>query len=287
MTMHIITDSASDIPAGTHDKLTILPLSIAFGTAIYQDGVDLSVERFYDLLIEGDHLPTTGQVNPFAYSQAIEQARATGADEIVIITLSSKLSGTHESACIAAHEAGGTSAGIYVLDSKQATIGEGILVEYALRLRDAGMTAPELVGELEAARGRICTLGLLDTLEFLRRGGRVPAAAAALGELLSIKPVIGVRDGEVVMLGRARGSKNGRNLLNREITTAGGVDFSMPLCLGYSGQSDHLLQKYIDDSAMLWEQALRREELPIVQVGATIGTHTGPGAIALACFTLG
>ncbi|MBE6469114.1 MAG: DegV family protein [Coriobacteriaceae bacterium] len=284
MAVHIITDSASDISLEGDPRLTVLPLSIAFGDAVYRDGVDLTTERFYELLIEEDHLPTTGQVNPYSYTEAIEGARAAGAREIVIVTLSSKLSGTNESARVAALEAGGEDAGVFVVDSLSATVGERVLVDLALLMVDEGRGGSEIAAALEGARDRVCVIGLLDTLEYLRRGGRIPAAAAAIGQLLFIKPVIGVDDGEVALRGKARGSKNGRNLLTREIERAGGVDFSMPIRLGYTGLDDRMLQKYIDDSRALWEGFVSRDELPVSAVGATIGTHVGPGAIALAFF---
>ena len=284
MSVHIITDSASDIREYGPSRLTVLPLTVAFGDTVYRDGVDLPVERFYEMLIEGNDLPTTGQVNPYAYSQAIEAARAEGADEILIVTLSGKLSGTNQSANIAALEAGGEAAGVYVVDSKSVTVGEQILVRAALGRAEEGWAAADIVRELESLRERVCLVALLETLEYLRRGGRVPAATAVLGTLLSIKPVVAVVDGEVVLRGKARGSKNGRNLLNQEIEQAGGADTTRPVALAYSGLSDHLLQKYIEDSRALWEGKIDRDLLEITCVGATIGTHVGPGAIALAFF---
>lgn len=287
MTVHLITDSASDIARDADPRLSVLPLTIAFGDTAYRDGIDLSSERFYELLIEGDLLPTTGQVNPFSYTEAIRDARAAGADEIVIITLSSKLSGTNQSALIAAAEAGGAAAGVYVVDTLSATVGERVLVDYALRLVDEGRSGADIAAALERERERVCVVGLLDTLEYLKRGGRIPATAAVIGDLLSIKPVIGVDDGAVALRGKARGSRNGRNLLNREIERAGGIDFGMPIHLGYTGLDDRMLQKYIDDSRALWETAISRDELPVSTVGATIGTHVGPGCIALAFFRRG
>ena len=127
-------------------------------------------------------------------------------------------------------------------------------------------------------------VGLLDTLEFLRRGGRIPASAAALGKLLSIKPVITITDGVVELLGKARGSKNGRNLLTQQVEAAGGIDFSMPIELAYAGLDDALLRKYVEDSRHIWEGHVELDDLPVHTVGATIGTHVGPGAIALAFF---
>ena len=278
MSVRVITDSASDILPGEHEGLVVLPLSVTFGATTYEDGVDLTHERFYELLVEEDELPKTGQVNPFAFAQAIEEAHEAG-DEVVIVTLSSKLSGTNQSALAAAAEAKGV---VRVVDSLNVCVGERVLVEYALRLVARGLGAVEIADELVRARERVRVVGLLDTLEYLRRGGRISAAAGAVGELLSIKPVIAIEDGEVVLLGKARGSKNGRNLLNEQVRGAGGIDFGMPVALGYAGLSDKLLRKYIDDSRELWAAGFPDGNLPVHTVGATIGTHVGPGAIALA-----
>lgn len=285
MAVRIITDSASDITredvaAAGNPALTVLPLSITFGNTTYEDGVNLSHQRFYELLVEGDDLPMTGQVNPYAFEQAIGEAHAAG-DEVIVITLSGKLSGTNASANTAAAS---FDSGVYVVDSKNVTVGERVLVDYALRLVGEGLSAADIATALEQAREDIYVVGLLDTLEYLRRGGRIPASAAALGKLLSIKPVITIEDGAVELLGKARGSKNGRNLLTQQVETAGGIDFAMPIALGYAGLDDALLRKYIEDSRHIWEDHIALEDLPVHSVGATIGTHVGPGAIALAFF---
>ena len=280
MAVRIVTDSGSDILPGEYEGLVVLPLSVAFGSATYADGVDLTHERFYEMLVEEEELPKTGQVNPYAFGRAFDEAYAAG-DDVVCVTLSSKLSGTNHSAMVAAAEAKGT---VRIVDSLNVCVGERVLVEYALRLAAEGRTAMEIADELCHARYRIVVVGLLDTLEYLRRGGRISGAVAGVGQLLSIKPVISIDEGEVVMLGKARGSKNGRNLLNEQVKAAGGIDFGMPLALGYAGLSDKLLMKYIDDSRAIWEPGFADGRLPVHTVGATIGTHVGPGAIALAFF---
>ena len=282
MTVRIITDSGSDCLQGEHPQLDVLPLSVGFGSTVYQADVELTRERFYELLVEGDDFPTTGQVNPYAFSQAISRAQEAGED-VVIISLSSKLSGTYQSACTAAAEAGDATE-VHVVDTENVTLGMKILIQYALRLLDEGKSAAEIAHAVEEARDRVCVVALLDTLEYLKRGGRISAAAGTVGELLSIKPVITVRDGEVAVLGKARGSKNGRNLLRQQVEAAGGIDFDMPLLLGYSGLSDKLLRKYLADSRSVWEGKIAEEDIPVVMVGATIGTHVGPGAVAVAFF---
>lgn len=280
MSVRIITDSASDMSPAEHPALSVLPLSVTFGTDVYMDGVDIDHQRFYEMLVERDELPKTGQVNPYAFSQAIAEARAAG-DEAVIITVGAKLSGTNQSARTALAEAPGGD--VFVVDSNNVTLGERVLVEYALRLVDEGRRAAEIAEAVEAVRGRVVVIGLLETLEYLVRGGRLSAAAGAVGTLLNVKPVVAAEDGLIVQLGKARGSKNGRNLLNQKVEKAGGVDFSMPLALGYTGLSDAVLKKYIEDSAALWASHTEGE-LPVHTIGATIGTHVGPGAVAVAFF---
>ena len=278
MAVRIVTDSGIDVPGGSDPRLTVVPLGITFGTTTYADGVDLTNDRFYELLIESDELPKTSQATPFMFHEALAPICEAG-DEAVVITLSSKLSGTYQSAVTAASEL----EGVYVVDSKNVTIGQTILVQYALRLVDEGLGAAEIAEKVAAAADRVCLLALLDTLEFLRRGGRIPKSVGMIGEVLSIKPVVGVEDGEVVMLGKARGSKNGRNQLHQQVEKHG-IDFTMPVLLGYTGLSDKLLRKYLEDNRVIWEDKVAEEDLPIASVGATIGTHVGPGAIALAFF---
>ena len=281
MSVRIITDSGIDLPGELDPRLTVIPLGITFGETTYADGVDLTNDRFYEMLIESDELPKTSQATPYAYRQVFEQVRAAG-EEAVVITLSSALSGTYQSALTAAAD----YPEVRVVDSKNVTIGQSLLVLYALRLVDEGLGAEEIAEKVEAVVGRVRLLALLDTLEYLKRGGRIPKSVGAIGELLSIKPVVGVEDGEVVMLGKARGSKNGRSQLHQQVEKHG-IDFTMPVLLGYTGLSQKLLKKYLDDNRAIWEDVVAEEDLPITSVGATIGTHVGPGAIALAFFARG
>lgn len=276
MGIHIITDSASDIKASERKNLTVIPMTITFGETEYQDGVTLTHKQFYEMLIESDTLPVTSQISPFRFEEAMKKAVAQG-DEVIAITLSSKLSGTWQSAMIAAENFPGS---VYVVDSENVTVGEHILVEYAFRLIDQGLRAAEIAEKLDLLKKRIRLVALLDTLEYLKKGGRISSAAALAGSILSIKPVIAIQNGEVAILGKARGSKQANNLIVEQIHAAGGIDFSMPYFLGYTGLSKDLIQKYIEDNASLWEN--ETDCLSVDSVGGTIGTHTGPGAIAVA-----
>lgn len=282
MKIRIITDSASDYLPPHRPELTILPMCISFGEEQYLDGVDLTHSQFYEKLIEGEALPTTSQIAPAQFEDAFRAAADAG-ETVIAVVLSSKLSGTYQSAAIAAES---FDAGqVFVVDSENATIGERILVERALELMDQGLEAAEIAARLEQEKKDIRLVALLDTLEYLKRGGRISPAIAMVGGILSIKPVVAVQEGEVVMLGKARGSKNGSNLLIQEIEKAGGVDFTRPYLLGYAGLTDALLRKYIEDSGHLWSG--HTDSLPIATVGGTIGTHVGPGAIAVAFFRRG
>lgn len=277
MATRIITDSASDIVDFPNPNLTVLPMTVAFGNTVYHDGVDLTHERFYDLLVESDELPSTGAVSPGVFAQAYDEAQAAGED-VVVVTLSSKVSATWQSARIAAEGRDG----VQVVDSLSSCIGEHVLVEYALMLAERGLPAADIAARLERARSRVHMLALLDTLEYLRRGGRIGSAAAAAGALLALKPVVTMTDGEVELLGKARGSKNARNLLV-ELVGEHPIDFAMPFCLAYTAGGEAMLKKYVRDSSDLWEGIV--DALPICSVGATIGTHAGPGAIAVAYFS--
>lgn len=278
MKIRIITDSASDLLAPHRPEITVLPMTITFGEEQFRDGVDLTHRQFYEKLIEGEDLPTTSQIAPAQFEEAFRAAVEAG-ESVVAVVLSSKLSGTYQSARIAAEEFPGK---VFVVDSANATIGERILVERGLELMDQGLDAAAIAARLDEEKADIQLVALLDTLEYLKRGGRVSASVALVGGLLAIKPVVAVQDGEVVVLGKARGSKNGNNLLVQEIQKTGGVDFSRPYRLGYTGLDDGLLQKYITDSAALWTE--HADRLPTGTVGGTIGTHVGPGAIAVAFF---
>lgn len=280
MSIRIICDSASDITKEMAQKwnVTVLPIKTIFGEQEYLDGVNMTHQEFFEKLIETDELPTTSQIAPYDYEQVFKEI-VEASDTAICITLSSKLSGCNQSAHIAGDD---YPENIFIVDSENVCVGEQILVELAVKLRDEGKSAREITEILNKEKKNIRLIALLDTLEYLKKGGRISGAAALAGTLLSIKPVIGVENGEVTMLGKARGSKNANNMLMSLIEKEGGINFDKPYSLAYSGLSDQLLQKYIVDSARIYEG--KTENLPICTIGSTIGTHAGPGAIAAAFF---
>ena len=278
--VNIIVDSTADITEDMKERLTVVPLTLRFGDEEYIEGVTIQKKEFYQKLIESDVLPKTSQASPSDFEDVFEKIVAAG-ESAVVITLSSKLSGTWQSAMIAARE---YEDSVYVVDSRNVAIGAAILAKLALRLVDEGMRAREITERLEKEREKICLIAMLDTLEYLKKGGRISAAAAFAGGVLSIKPVVCIRDGEIVILGKARGSKQGNNLLVSEIRKTGGIDFTKPILLGYTGLDDTLLQKYIEDSKALWEEGI--SSLETTMIGSVIGTHAGPGAVAVAFFSV-
>jgi len=279
MPVRIITDSTVDIADKYSNLFTVVPLTVTFGEKDYIDGVTINKQEFYQKLVSSPELPKTSQATPAAFADVFRDLQEKG-DEAIVITVSSRLSGTYQSACIAAED----FPNVRVVDSKNVSIASGVLAEYALRCAEEGMGLDELANHLSKKRDEVGLVAMVDTLEYLKKGGRISGAAALAGGVLGIKPVVTTRDGELAVLGKARGSKKANNLLIEQIRK-NGVDFSMPLLLGYTGLSDDMLRQYIQDSQCLWKGHVT--DLDCVQLGSVIGTHAGPGAVAVAYFKSG
>ena len=280
MCVRIIVDSSTDVSEKYREKIQFVPLTVRFGDKEYLDGEELSKHQFYEMLVESDVLPTTSQATPAAFADCFE-AIASAGDSAVVITLSSKLSGTYQSAVLATED----YPNIYVVDSQSVAIGTGVLAQYAVELAQQGMDAEEIAQVLTQQREKVCVVALLDTLEYLKKGGRISKTVAFAGGMLNIKPVVTIQDGAVALIGKARGSRNGNNLLVEKIREAGGVDFERPVLLGYTGLSSALLEKYVDDSKALWADHV--DKLDGCLLCSVIGTHAGPGAVAVAFFRKG
>ena len=281
--IQILIDSASDItPAeATQKGIHVLPMEVRFGDEVFLDGVNLTHRAFFEKLIESNELPKTSQINEYRWQEAMEKLTANG-DQVIVITLSSKLSGTYHGAKAAAKKFPDQ---VFVVDSLSAAIGERILCDYALQLVQDGKSAPEIVAALEEKKTKLQIIAVVDTLKYLRKGGRISALTAFAGEMLSIKPVISVINGEVKLVGKAIGSKKSNNLLMQLVGKCGGIDFTMPYGLVYSGLNDAYLQKYLQDSATLWQAHVSDvKDIPSYMIGCTIGTHIGPNAIGVSFF---
>lgn len=280
MGFRIITDSASDMPQETAAKLgvTVMPIHTRFGEVEYLDGVTLKPAEFFKKLVDSNEVPRTSQITPFEFEMEFEKWISAG-EGVLCITMSAGVSGTYQSACTAAAEYGDK---VIVIDSRQFCISLYVLIEYACQLRDAGKTLQETAEAIEKAKKRVHVISVFATLEYLKLGGRISAAAAMAGNILSIKPVITIENGLVEVIAKARGARKAHNMLVEFIDKTGGIDYSMPYCLGFTGFSDQVLTQYIDDYAAKYKEALK--DVPVVPVGATVGTYAGPGAVALAFF---
>lgn len=276
MAVQFIVDSSSDILPQECEKLGIaqvLPLKVIFGNEEYTDGVTLSHEDFYKKLVSGDVHPSTSQVPPADFEDAYEKITANG-DTAVVITLSGKLSGTYQSAMIAAEDYEGK---VFVVDSENAALGERCLMMRGLQLREAGLSAAEIAAKLDEEKKDIRLFALLDTLEYLKKGGRISSTVALAGGLLNIKPVIAVEEGKVAMVGKARGPKAGTKLL-RELMEKNPVDFQRFGCFAYTGLDN------TNSVSFAGECGADYASFPLVSVGCTIGVHVGPGVTAVAYF---
>lgn len=279
----ILIDSASDIEQEEAQKMGIamIPMEVRFGKKTYLDGVDLSHRQFFEKLIESADFPKTSQINEYRWSEAFEALTANG-DQVIAITISSKLSGTYTCAKNAAKRFPGR---VFAVDSLNAATGERILCDYALRLTAGDLDAAAIVDRLNEKKKKIRVIAVVDTLKYLRKGGRISGVAAFAGEMLSVKPVVAVIDGEVKLVGKAIGSKRSNNLLMQLVQKCGGIDFSMPYGLMYSGLSDTYLRKYLQDSRALWEAHIDDpDKIPLYLIGSTIGTHVGPNAVGVAFY---
>lgn len=276
MSVKIIVDSTVDLtPEQRAQMSAVVPLSVRFGDEEYKDGVTITAQKFYEMLIASEELPTTSQPTPAAFEEAYAEATADGS-EVVVITVASKLSGTYQSATIAAEDFDGK---VFVCDSRTAAIGSGVLAEYALQLAKQGMTGQQILDELMAVRKNVCLYAIVDTLDYLKKGGRLNSAVAAVGGLLNIKPLICVDEaGEIKVPGMARGMKKAFATLS-ELSSKDGIDYSKPILLGYTGTTDENLQKYMTENTDIWPEGTKS-----TVVGAAIGVHAGPGAVATAFF---
>ncbi len=274
--IQIIIDSTTDMAERLKERVKIVPLTVSFGDKEYLDGIDLSRDDFYRKLESGQVMPKTSQPSPALFEKVFEEIRERG-EEGIVITVASSLSGTFQSASLAAKD----YPEITVVDSRSVAVGSGILAEYAIECIDRGMNRDEIAAELNKKKEDICVVAMLDTLEYLKRGGRISGTAAFAGGVLNIKPVASIKDGEILILGKARGTKKANNFLVEEIRK-NGIDYSLPVLLGYTGTSDDLLKNYIEGSRNLWEGKI--EELNCSRICSVVGTHAGPGAVAVAFF---
>ena len=274
----IITDSGCDLPQSLLDTLGVksVPLYVNFRGAEQPDSVDEGIKELYDGL-RGGEKATTSAVNPDRWAAMIEHSLAEGKDAVVIV-FSSGLSTTYQSAVIAGQELTEKypDRKVYVVDSLCASLGQGLLVWYACRKRDEGMSAPELAKWLEENRRNLCHWFTVDDLMYLKRGGRVSAVTAVVGTMLSIKPVLHVDDeGHLINVSKARGRKASIDALARKFSELDG---------GFDNSTVFISHGDCEEDAKYLAEKVKAEygvkEVVIGYVGAVIGSHSGPGTLA-------
>jgi len=268
--VRIITDSSSDLEPKEYEKLNIIciPLTVFFGETEYQENVNLSKDQFYELLAKGE-FPKTAQPSPQLLLDIFEDVKAAG-DEAIYFPISSPLSGTYQTACATRQIADCDSC--YVVDSKNATGGLRLLLEHAVRLRDQGKNAREIIAGVEAIRDKIELYACIDTLEYLYRGGRISQTVYKLGTLAQVKPIIRVsEEGTVEVPAKAMGMRKGIDFLCKRLATVKPSP-EHNLYVMYTPErvnGDALAEKF---RAMGYDIPEER----IIPVGAAIGSHIGP-----------
>lgn len=277
--LRILTDSTADLPAALAQRMQveIIPLQVTFEDGeTYQDGLELSPDEFYERLEQCHKLPSTSQPSPDRFEQVFAEARDAG-DELIAILLSSKISGTYQSAQIAASLVDYDK--IYLIDGLSATLGNQLLVRLAVELRDAGRSAGEIVSILDEEKRKVRLLAVVDDLKYFRKGGRLSGAEAFAGTLLGIKPVVGMKNGQVGLVGKARGMPGAYVALFKLLDQEGGLDPDKRYLVGYAAHHRAVepIQKYLIGN-------LHLPAAEVFHIGPVIGTHAGPGAAGIAYF---
>lgn len=274
--IRIITDTASDITGLQAAAMDVarVPLRIHFDEAPYDPLADEDFSQFYSLLESSKSLPTTSQTSPGDYLPLFQDAKEHG-DTVIAILLSGALSGTVQSAHIAKDMAAYNN--IHIIDSRQAIIGQRLLVEYAVRLRDEGKSAACIVDTITDALGRIRLFGALQTLKYLRKGGRIPKSTEMVGTVLGIKPIISLQQGSIVMAGKARGHAGAMTAMVKLIGENTRFDPAAPVYFGYTQD-----EKAARNFRKLATVKYHLTNTAFHPVGPVVGTHIGPGAFAVA-----
>ena len=275
--VQIVTDSTCDLSKERQEALgvEVVPLSVHFGEESFLDGVDLTNEEFYRRLRASETLPTTAQVNPEEFARRF-QAHVDRGGEVVGLFIASELSGTCQSAMIARDMVDEDH--IFVVDSKTVTFGLGLLVEMAARLRDRGLSAREIAEELEKLKERLRFYAVVETLKYLKMGGRISGTAAVVGGMLGITPILNIRDGVVEAAAKSRGRKGAFQWMEKKLQEEP-ADLSLPVSFGNADSPDIMAEC----EAALVASVPGAEALES-SIGSVVGTHAGPGCAGIAYF---
>lgn len=273
MAIYILTDSSADFRPDEAERrgVWVVPLKVQFGEENFENVLDHA--EFFRRLAQAEELPTTSQASPEDFLPYFQRAKENG-DSVICLPMAASLSGTCQSALIARELCGYED--IHVVDSTQTVLGLRLLIDLACLLRDQGLDAPAIVEELERARGRVRLLAIVDTLKYLHKGGRLPAAVSIAGELLKVKPIITLKDGQLGLVGKGVGAKGSLSALVKLIGGALDQDDRLPVYYGYTAD-DTLCRGLM----ALTEETFGAHRSEVYPVGAVIGTHVGPGAAVI------
>lgn len=274
MAVRIVTDSSCDLGAADIEdlKISVIPLTIRFGNDEYTDGENLSPEEFYEKMASRDILPSTAAPAPGVFEARFRELADSGADAVVCVSLSFALSATGESAQAAARALEG-EVDVRVVDSGKVSVGLGLMVKAAAAAAEAGQSADEIEALIGQLRDRVFIYGALDTLDNLKKGGRIGAAQAMLGSALSIKPCVDLTSGIVEEAGKQRTRGKARAWLAKKVAAAGELEH---LAVAHGAADD------IDAFVASLGDAPANHPLTLALIGPVVGTHAGPGVIAVA-----
>ena len=275
MAIHLITDSTADLSEAQKAawQVTVVPMGVVFGNETFLQDIDMTMAQFYARLVSSEKLPVTTQVNPEQFAACYAPLIAAG-DEVIVLCLSAKLSGTYQSACMAREQFPG--APIHVIDTTTVTMGAALLLQRASHMRDAGASAREIVAEVEAAKRRTALYAIIDDLTYVHKGGRLSAVGYRVGGVLHLKPIVAIQDGVVKMVGIVRSMKRAYSWLADRVVREG-IDMAYWVALGHTNMPILMEDVYEALRGVLTGCELLRQD-----VGMVVGTHAGPGAVALA-----
>lgn len=278
MSIRIITDSTCDIPAAEGQKLgiKIVPLTVSFGDQSFKDGVDLTPAMFYSMLKTSKVMPTTSQISVGAFIEAFSDPSIGPEDEVLVITISSKLSGTYQSACIAKNSVENRS--ITIIDSQSVSYGLALLVKHALKLRDMGLPLSEIVHQIDTVKTRLKVYATFATLKYLHKGGRLSGAGAIAGTVLGIKPIIEVKNGEIIVASKQKGAKAAYRWIGEQIKQYGVADNTTTYFLKADAEKE--IEEFMGEAGRICPIP----NAAVRDIGVVVGTHVGNGGVGVAFF---
>lgn len=272
--VQIITDSTCEFSQKEQIdmNITVIPHRVCFGNVSYKDNIDITREEFYEKLATVQELPTTSQINPSEFEDVFQKVKDKN-DQAVVLVITSELSGTYQSASIASDTV--NSNNIYLVDTNTGSFGLALLVKEAVKLRDAGMMAKDIALKIHSLSKRIKMFAVIDTLKYLKIGGRISASTAMIGTILGIHPIMEVRNGKILAVDKVRGFKSGMkkllDYLEREP-----ADLSYGLSLAHSNSMDKL-ERFME----YLKTTIKTDDIIVTNIGSVVGAHTGPGVIGI------